>query len=58
MVEMIFTHFVDVIPFRKGIKQGIHRVQHRDDVHWTNSATNFREGHDIRKEDRNAIEHL
>lgn len=52
------SYLVHVISFREGIKQRIHSVKHRDNLHRGDATADFREGHNVGEEDRYAVEHL
>ncbi len=51
-------NFIDSVELRKLIKDGVHRVEHRDDFHRRDSAADLREGHDVAEQDRHALKHL
>jgi hypothetical protein len=42
----------------ESVKNGVHGVEHGNHFHRCYAATNLRECYDIRKENRNAVEHL
>lgn len=43
-------HFIDVVPLGEGVENRIHRIQHGDDLHGGNAATDFREGDHVREQ--------
>ena len=52
------THFIHVVSLSEGVEVRIHSIQHGNDLHGSDSAANFRESHDVREQNRYAVEHL
>jgi hypothetical protein len=52
------ANLVDAIELGESIKDGVHGVEHRDDFHRTDSATDFCKCHHVAEQDRYTFKDL
>ena len=52
------THLVDFVELGEPVEDGVHVVEHGDDLHGRDAAADLGEGDHVREQDGDALKHL